>query len=112
MRDNTLETLLELNGFIAEVENGYWVKMEAKRISSPNINKPYGIKYSLTLHAPSGERMLGYDNAHQVPKADRNAPHDHAHKGQRILQYNYKSATKLLEDFWKDVDRFLGSRRH
>ena len=27
---------------------------------------PHGIRYALTLHAPSGKRILGYDNAHAV----------------------------------------------
>lgn len=26
--------------------------------------RPHGIKYSLTLHAPDGTRLLGFDNAH------------------------------------------------
>jgi len=25
--------------------------------------RPHGIKYSLTLHAPDGTRLIGFDNA-------------------------------------------------
>ena len=42
-----LETLLDLDGEIFVMDAGYWVKIEAKRVSpSPSI--PHGIRYSLT----------------------------------------------------------------
>jgi hypothetical protein len=33
--------------------------------------KPHGIDYSLTLHGPDGERLVGFDNAHPVAKRKR-----------------------------------------
>jgi len=30
--------------------------------------KPHGIDYSLTLHGPDGERLVGFDNAHPVAR--------------------------------------------
>lgn len=30
--DPTLDTLLDLNGFIAEIGRGYWVKIEARKV--------------------------------------------------------------------------------
>ena len=60
-----LETLLELEGEIFPMDNGYWTKFEVK-IVTPNEHIPHGIKYSLTLHNPYNKRILGYDNAHGI----------------------------------------------
>lgn len=61
-QDHTLEMLLDLDDYTVILEKGFWVKIEAKKIKS-NIGKPFGIKYSLTLHNPEGTRILGFDNA-------------------------------------------------
>ena len=108
--DYTLETLLDLDSMIMEVGQGLWVKINAKRIKTPDHNKPYGIKYSLTLHDPNGQRLLGYDNAHRIPKSNVKVPADHKHKGERIVIYNYQNAEQLLGDFWNDVDLILKRR--
>jgi hypothetical protein len=105
--DDTLETLIDLHGFIAEIGNGYWVKIEARRVAQ-DLTKPHGIKYSLTLHNIRGERILGYDNAHAVPSKPGIKTHDHMHKSGKIVSYSYTEAAKLLEDFWKDVEQILG----
>jgi len=108
--DYTLETLLDLDGMIVEVGQGLWVKMNAIKIKTPTHNKPYGIKYSLTLHDPDGQRLLGYDNAHRIPKTNIDVPADHKHKGARIIRYTYQNPEQLLADFWKDVDLILKRR--
>ena len=110
MLDYTLETLLDLDGYIAELGDGFWIKIEARKTKNTSNNKPYGIKYSLTLHDSNGERILGYDNAHHIPGMKSNVPHDHKHKGERTIKYDYESAEKLLEDFWRDVDKILDGR--
>jgi hypothetical protein len=62
-----LDFLLDLDGEVIVQERGYWVKIEArKRNPSPHV--PHGIDYSLTLHDRYGKRVLGFDNAHAVPK--------------------------------------------
>ena len=78
------------------------MKIEARQIQKNSFSKSYGIKYSLTLHAQNGERILGYDNAHGIP-GSKNYVHDHIHKSDRIVPYEYESAEKLLSDFWNDV---------
>jgi len=60
---NDLENLLNLDGEIFPMDNGCWVKFEAKRVE-PNAHIPHGIKYSLTLHDKHNQRVIGYDNAH------------------------------------------------
>lgn len=65
MQDHGIRTLLDLHDQIIDQEDGYWVNIEAWEVQ---VNKdiPHGIRYSLTLHSPSGKRVLGYDNAHAV----------------------------------------------
>lgn len=107
--DFTLETLLDLNGFIAEIGKGCWIKIDAKEINI-NFNKPFGVKYSLTLHTPEGDRILGFDNAHAAPNSSSKEPHDHIHKGTRTQKYSYTSAEQLLADFWHEVENILKRR--
>lgn len=102
--------LVDLDGFIAELGDGYWMKIEAKKVMS-DLAKPHGIKYSLTLHDHKGARVLGYDNAHAVPSKSSIKAHDHMHKSGKIISYQYKDAAMLLEDFKKDVDRILGRNK-
>ena len=115
MRDDLgLETLLDLNGSIIGQDNGYWLKIEAWRVTA-DADIPHGIRYALTLHEPSGKRILGYDNAHAVrlPKKFKYAgcrlPFDHKHRhiSDDGIPYGFESAYQLLEDFFKDVDRTL-----
>jgi len=74
--------------------------------------RPHGIKYSLTLHAASGERLFGIDNAHGVtegggPGKKRPVEWDHEHRDETIRIYDYVSAAELLADFFAGVDRIL-----
>ncbi len=63
--DAAIEALLDLDGSILDQGGGYWIKIEAKKVAV-SVEIPHGIRYSLTLHQPSGRRILGYDNAHLV----------------------------------------------
>lgn len=58
---------------IVDPEGGHWVKFVVTRVpASPE--KPHGLDYSLTRHGPLGERLVGFDNAHQVrPRQARRA---------------------------------------
>ena len=83
-KDGGLRTLLDLSEQVIDQEDGYWVRIEAwEVIRSDDI--PHGIRYSLTLHAPGGQRILGYDNAHAVRVrrgryGGRRLPFDHKHR--------------------------------
>ena len=114
-RDPGLDTLLELHGqtlFVDEL--GHWVKFVVLRTEfSPE--RPHGLSYSLTLHAPDGERLVGFDNAHPVrerrgPGSGRRRASDHRHRLRSIGPYEYEDAATLLEDFWKEVDGVLTER--
>jgi len=65
MQVSDLEVLLNLDGKVFPMDNGFLVKFEAKQIAvSSEI--PHGIKYSFTLHDKLNKRVIGYDNAHSL----------------------------------------------
>ena len=64
-----LVALLDLDGEVFPMENGFWTKIDAK-IVMRNDGIPHGVRYSLTLRNRSNQRVLGYDNAHS-PKMGR-----------------------------------------
>ena len=109
--DETLETLLNLDGEIFPMDNGFWTKFEVKKVDlSPQV--PHGINYCLTLHNKSNERILGFDNAHRYkPKRKkygaRRVAWDHKHKKNIVSPYEFESASQLIEDFWKEVDHII-----
>jgi len=108
-----IENLLNLDGEIFPMDNGYWVKFEAIRVE-PSLKMPHGVKYSLTLHSKSNKRVVGFDNAHSYkPKnakyGAKKETWDHIHKRMDIFPYEFNSATELLEDFWKMVKYYMNN---
>jgi hypothetical protein len=66
-RDPSLDALLDLNGQVLVIDPNArcWVRFVVQRVPVSEA-KPHGLDYSLTLHGPDGERLVGFDNAHQV----------------------------------------------
>src|SRR5213082_1991839 len=94
---------------VVDPEGGYWVRFIVTRVpASPE--KPHGIDYSLTLHGPDGERLVGFDNAHPVARQKRGEPQDHRHRVRTVRAYAYRDAATLLADFWAAVDAVLRER--
>jgi hypothetical protein len=71
--------------------------------------------YALTMHAPGGRRLVGYDNAH-VPEELKSSSRagrqmqacDHIHyEGRRVKSYDFRTPGDLMEDFWVSVDAKL-----
>lgn len=110
-RDPTLDVLLELNGQVLVVDpaGGYWVRFVVTRVPV-SAEKPHGIDYSLTLHGPDGERLVGFDNAHPVAEQRRGAAQDHRHRLRTIRPYDYRDAATLLADFWAAAETVLRER--
>jgi hypothetical protein len=78
------------------------------------VRRPYGIRYALTLHDRANKRIMGFDNAHSVQYARKNkvAPkrsfdHWHSNINDDGQPYTYTNAGKLMEDFWKEVEKIL-----
>ena len=110
-RDPTLDVLLDLDGqvLVVDPEGGHWVRFAVRQVPvSPK--KPHGIDYSLTLHGPDGERLVGFDNAHPAAGQKRGGPQDHRHRLRTIRAYEYRGAATLLADFWSTVDAVLRER--
>lgn len=108
--DEGLERLLDLDGFLAEVGGGFWVKIVAHLV--PDDARPHGVSYTLTLHDRAGRRVFGIDNAHSVrltsgPAGRSSSVRDHLHRGGSVRIYVYRDAETLLEDFWQEVEAIL-----
>jgi hypothetical protein len=106
--DPSLDALLELDGQVLVVDPAgkYWVRFKVTRVAV-TPDKPHGLDYSLTLHGPDGERLVGYDNAHPVGHQRRGEPQDHRHKLRTVKPYEYRDAAALMADFWATVDSVL-----
>ena len=89
--DHGLEFLLGFDGRIHHLEKGYWLKFEIARVTA-TTNRPHGLSYSFTLHAPGGTRLVGFDNAHDVPargsrfkRRDKSTDHWHGEGSRSTL---------------------------
>lgn len=108
-----LENLLLLDGEIFPMDNGYWVKFEAKMVETSETI-PHGVRYSLTLHDKSNHRIIGYDNAHSFKPSSfrygaRKTTWDHIHKREETFPYEFDCAGKLMEDFWNSVNYYIAN---
>jgi hypothetical protein len=110
-RDPSLDTLLDLDGqvLVVDSEGGHWVRFVVTRVPMSS-EKPFGLDYSLTLHGPDGERLVGFDNAHPVGRRQHGSPQDHRHRLGTVRPYGYRDAATLLADFWTQVDAVLKER--
>ena len=108
-RDSTLDVLLDLDGqvLVVDPEGGHWVRFVVTR-APVSPEKPHGIDYSLTLHGPDGQRLVGFDNAHSLARRRDGEPQDHRHRLRSIRPYVYRDAATLLADFWETVTRCCG----
>ncbi len=111
-----LEFLLAFNGRIHHLEKGYWLKFDITRIEA-TPERPHGLSYSFTLHAPDGRRLVGFDNAHNVrpPGSRLGRPRrstDHWHRTEKDpgRPYVFKDAETLIDDFFDEVERVLQER--
>jgi hypothetical protein len=79
--------------------------------------RPHGLSYTFTLHAPDGKRLIGFDNAHRAAGRRsgfraRSPATDHWHRTEDDpgRPYPFKDAEALIEDFFNEVERVLGER--
>jgi hypothetical protein len=114
--EHGLEFLLAFDGRIHHLEKGYWLKFEITR-GEATAERPHGLSYSFTLHAPDGRRLIGFDNAHDVPHRGsrfkrRGKASDHWHRTETDpgRPYVFKDAATLIDDFFDEVERVLTER--
>jgi hypothetical protein len=115
MDHHGLEFLLAFDGRIHLLEKGYWLKFEIKRVVADE-SRPHGLRYSFTLHGPTGKRLIGFDNAHAVrPPGSRFKKEavvfDHWHRTEMDTgrSYRFVDAETLVDDFFQEVNRVLQS---
>jgi Family of unknown function (DUF6516) len=112
-RDAALDALLDLDGqvLVVDAETRHWVRFVVTRVTVSE-EKPHGLNYSLTLHGPDGERLVGFDNAHRIKGragsgARTGSAYDHKHRLKTVRPYEYEDAATLVADFWSAVDAVL-----
>jgi len=103
--DHELEFLLSLDGVEFRLLSGHKIKIEARTVAATG-SRPRGVKYSLTLHDASGQRIYGMDNAHAI-RRQREFDHRHLYGRRKIVGYEYHGPAKLLADFYREVERIL-----
>ena len=111
-RAGGLAALEDYDGYEFVFENGYYARVGLKRDEAKGAAHPY--KYSLTLHAPDGKRLVGFDNAHPIRRlsgrfrrrSDR-ADHWHRDGSDKGRPYEFKTPEILLEAFFREVERVL-----
>src|SRR5476649_54387 len=84
--------------------NGWSIRFRIAEVEA-STERPHGIKYSFTLHDVVGTRLLGFDNAHGVP---RQQEYDHRHRFRNtneILAYEFRGTDELISDFFAAVER-------
>lgn len=111
--EHTLEFLLSFDGHVNWYAEGYFTKFEIKRVTS-SPERPHGLRYSLTLHAPDGTRLIGFDNAHGVAPVGsrfgrRQIETDHWHRTEDDpgRPYRFEDAGTLILSFFDEVERVL-----
>jgi hypothetical protein len=62
------------------------------------------------MHGPDGERLVGFDNAHQVTGQGRSTAKDHRHRLRAVKSYEYTDAGTLLAAFWSEVESLMRER--
>ena len=111
-RDPALDALLLLDGeiFFADADGRYFVKFSVKRVE-PSAERPHGLSYSLTLHSASGDRLVGFDNAHPVssqrgPAGRKKRTYDHRHRFKTIINL-FPEETSQRSRLLPDEERFV-----
>jgi hypothetical protein len=112
---------LNIDKLILPLENGYHAKFEANLVMFTD-QVPHGVKYNIVLLDPNNSRVLGYDNAHSVAKIlkrpgrykTKKITWDHKHyldtgcNRMKTVDYHFKSASQLIDDFCNEAYRIMG----
>lgn len=104
MIDEALARVLDYDRRRYWLTNGWCIRFRVKLLPATE-GRPHGIGYSFTLHDVDMTRLLGFDNAHGIP---RRLPYDHRHRFRRtadMVPYDFRGADQLLCDFFDEVER-------
>jgi len=104
MVDEAMRRLLDYDRRRYWLENGWSLRFRVKAADA-TAGRPHGIKYAFTLHDVDRTRLLGFDNAHGVPRAQT---YDHRHRFRRtadLAAYDFRGADELICDFFAAVEQ-------
>jgi uncharacterized protein DUF6516 len=110
-----LELLLSLDGAAYEMAPGVIVEF-AVRCARVTPQRPHGISYALVLRPKTGGApWVRFDNAHAIAQRGRGRKrivYDHWHRTTRDegRAYEFTTALRLLDDFWREVKRTLDEK--
>lgn len=92
MPDEAMRRLLDYDRRQYWLANGWSLRFRVIEVAA-TAARPYGIKYALTLHDVDRTRLLGFDNAHGVSRAQA---YDHRHRLRRpaeLVRYDFAART-------------------
>ena len=104
MTDEPMHRLLAYDRRRYWLENGWSIRFRVAEVAV-TAGRPHGIKYAFTLHDVDRTRLLGFDNAHGVPRAQT---YDHRHRFRRtaeMVPYAFRGADELICDFFTAVEQ-------
>ncbi len=90
--------------------NGWCLRLRVKQCPITDA-RPHGIRYAFTLHDVDMTRLLGFDNAHGIP---RRQAYDHRHRFRRVadlMPYQFVGTDELICDFFDEDRTRLPPRR-
>jgi hypothetical protein len=68
MPDEAMRRLLDYDRRRYWLANGWSIRFRVVEVAA-TAGRPHGVKYAFTLHDVDRTRLLGFDNAHGVPRA-------------------------------------------
>jgi hypothetical protein len=104
MPDEAMRRLLDYNRRRYWLANGWSIRFQVVEVAA-TAGRPHGVKYSFTLHDVDRTRLLGFDNAHGVPRAQA---YDHRHRFRRtaeLVPYDFRGADELICNFFDAVEK-------
>lgn len=104
MADESFLRLLDYHRRRYRLGNGWCIRFRVEEAPA-SAGRPHGVKYSFTLHDVDMTRLLGFDNAHGLPRVQA---YDHRHRFRSLddmVPYAFESADKLIGDFFDAVER-------
>lgn len=104
MPDEAMRRLLDYNRRRYWLANGWSIRFQVVEVAA-TTGRPHGVKYSFTLHDVDRTRLLGFDNAHGVPRAQA---YDHRHRFRRtaeLVPYDFRGADELICNFFDAVEK-------
>ena len=104
MLDEAMRRLLDFDRRRYWLSNGWSIRFRIAEVEATE-GRPHGIKYAFTLHDVDRTRLLGFDNAHGIPRAQA---YDHRHRFRRtadLVSYDFRGADELICDFFAAVEQ-------